>query len=109
MGIIMDINKIREALVKEAYPQTAEFEKTIDRLTLLGGEAKDLLLAWINYGIEPTFSNFEGINSKDLRERVGMKSAAIILAFDMLKKHPETASFYNKLINKRIRYQPQKL
>lgn len=109
MGISMDTNKIREALIKEAYPKTPEFEKTVDRLSHLEGEAKDMLLAWINYGIEPIFSNFEGINSDDLREKVGMKTAAIILAFDMLTKHPETTSFYERLIHKHLQYKPQKL
>ena len=105
----MDTNKIREALVNDTYPQTLELEMTVKRLSQLKGEAKDMLFAWINYGIEPIFSNFEGINSDDLREKVGMKTAAIILAFDMLTKHPETASFYERLIHKHLQYKPQRL
>lgn len=109
MGIIMDTDKIRDALYKDGYPHTPELEKTIDRLSLLEGEAKDMLLAWLNYGIEPKFENVGGINSNDLSQKVEMKSAAIILAFDMLIKYPETSSFYNELLTKRIQYQPQKL
>ena len=105
----MDTNKIRNALYMDGYPHTPELEKTIKRLSLLEGEAKDMLLAWVNYGIEPKFGNVEGINSNDLSQKVEMKSAAIILAFDMLVKYPETSSFYKRLLTKRMQYQPQKL
>lgn len=105
----MDTDKIRNALYMDGYPHTPELEKTIIRLSLLEGEAKDMLLAWVNYGIEPKFENVEGINSNDLSQKVEMKSVAIILAFDMLVKYPEMSSFYKRLLTKRIQYQPHKL
>lgn len=103
----MDKNVIKEALIKDGYPQSAEINDTVERLSLLQDESKDKLIGWLNFGIRPEFEPINGIDSSILRETLGMKEAAIILAYDMLKHHPETVTLFRKLTTNQVKYKPQ--
>ena len=99
-------DNIIQALLKEGYSQDSGFDETVDRLFSLEGEPHDMLAAWIRFDIEPKF-NCEGIDSTLLRSKKKKKNAAIILAFDMLKRFPESSLMFNKLMKQRTIYKPQ--
>lgn len=103
----MDKVAIKDALIRDGYPDNDATDVTVERLFNLQDESKDMLTGWLNYGVAPEFNSINGINSTDLRNKVEMKNGAIVLAFDMLVNHPETSSMFKKLINKQVKYKPQ--
>lgn len=105
--MIMDNDSLKSILIKEGYPNNSELDKTINRLLNLEGESKDMLIAWLSYHIQPDFEPINGISSALLRVRVGMKAPAIILAFDMLVRFPDSVVVFNKLINRNVIYKSQ--
>lgn len=104
----MDKVSLKSILLENGYPVNSELDDTVHRLLNLDGESKDMLIAWLKYHIQPKFEYINGITSTQLQERVGMKAPALILAFDMLTRFPESADIFSKLINKNVIYKPQK-
>lgn len=106
IGHNMNYTEIKTALLNDGYKDTPELDKTIRRLLFLDGEVKEMLHAWISYGIFPSFI-YQGIDSNTLHISLGMKAPAIILAFYMLQIQPKSKELYLRLLKRNIEYKLQ--
>ena len=103
----MTKDDIKIRLISIGYPQTPGLDQTVDRLIGFTGEPKEMLEAWMERVVVPEFDSIYGISSSFLREKLGMKDPAIIIAFAMLLDNPkENADYLKQLVEKRFDFNP---
>lgn len=85
----IDRQELKSRLLQEGYVEANGIESTIDRLLSLEGHANEMLNAWVLEGKVPEFEAIEGIDSRVLREKLGMKEPAVIISYWMLEKDPK--------------------
>lgn len=101
--------KLKERLLQEGYVEANGLNMTIERLANLKGNAFEMLVDWMDKGIQPEFEAIEGISSTMLREKLQMKEPAIILSYGMLLADPKNAAIRLKsLLSRRFYYHPKK-
>ncbi|MDE7414560.1 MAG: hypothetical protein K2N05_12345 [Muribaculaceae bacterium] len=89
---------VRMSLAELGYPDTAQTDATVGRLCSLREESHKLLMEWLRNEVPVTFSPIQGIDSTFLREILGMKEPAIIIAHQMLLDEPvENAKYFRQL------------
>lgn len=103
----MTREEIKNALLECGYPQTNGLERTLDRLLSLNGEPFDMLRGWVKFKILPNFDFSSQVNSQLLYDELCFKAPAIILAYDMLIKDPESEKLYIRLLTKNMIFNPQ--
>lgn len=93
-------NLIRMRLVEEGYSLSEATNQTIARLSSLKGKSLELLKDWLSNNLPVEFDPINGIDSTYLRNNLGMKEPAIIIAYEMLLREPEENSNYFKELAK---------
>lgn len=89
---------IRMRLAECGYPKTSQTDATVGRLCTLCKESRVLLIDWLRTNLPVSFSSIQGIDSTFLREQLGMKEPAIIIAHQMLLDDPvENAAYFRHL------------
>jgi hypothetical protein len=76
---ILNREELKARLITEGYPEHG-FEQTIDRLMNFDGKPKDMLKKWMETGKVPEFEAIQDIDIAFLRNKLGMKDTAIIIA-----------------------------
>lgn len=101
---------IKQCLLADGYADSQATNDTVLRLLSLKGKARVMLKEWVELGKEPQFESINGVDSCFLRQRLKMKSAALILAYAMLLDAPiENADYFKHLSNNIIGFYPSKL
>ena len=89
---------VRMRLAEIGYPDTEQTETTVGRLCSLREESRELLLNWLRTKSPVAFSPIQGVDSVFLRDNLGMKEPAIIIAHQMLLDDPnENAKYFRHL------------
>ena len=99
--------EIKHHILLEGYSSFSGTDKTVERLFALKGEPKEMLEAWIKFNISPSFKIDDELNSDMLYQRLDFKKPAVILAYDMLLRFPDSKKFYLNLLTKNMIYKPQ--
>ena len=98
----MDINQIKERLVKIGYADNANTDETAKRLNSLTGKPLELFQNWLFNDIMPCFEPINGIGSDFLIQRLNMKAPALGIAYAMLELEPEENAKYFKHLSENI-------
>ena len=89
---------VRMRLAEIGYPDSVQTDDTVGRLCSLREESHKLLMDWLRTEVQVTFSPIQGIDSTFLRDNLGMKEPAIIIAHQMLLDDPnENAKYFRHL------------
>ena len=101
--IIINKQELKSRLLEDGYVEENGLNATISHLLNLSEEPTRMLYDWIKTKKTPEFSEIYGISSDLLRQSVGMKEPAIIIAFDMLLTNPKRNSILlHNIIRKRV-------
>lgn len=102
-------NLIRMRLVEEGYIISDATNQTIARLSSLKGKSLDLLNDWLSNNNPVKFEPIHGITDSYLRDNLGMKEPAIIIAHEMLLLDPiENSKYFKELVKGRNLFKPNK-
>ena len=102
--ITIDKQDLTNRLLKEGYIKENGLDSTISHLLNLTEEPTRMLYEWMTTGKLPEFPEIHGISSKMLRQNIGMKEAAIIIAYDMLLTNPNRNSkLLHNMLTKKIK------
>lgn len=102
-------NLIRMRLVEEGYSLSEATNQTIARLSSLKGKSLELLKDWLSNNLPVEFDSINGINGTYLRNNLGLKEPAIIIAYEMLIREPEENSkYFKELVKGRNLFKPNK-
>lgn len=89
---------VRMRLAEIGYPDSVQTDDTVGRLCSLEEESRGLLMDWLRTESPVAFSPIQGIDSTFLRDYLGMKEPAIIIAHQMLLDDPnENAKYFRHL------------
>lgn len=102
-------NLIRMRLVEEGYKLSEAINQTISRLSNLKGKSLELLKDWLSNDAPVNFDPINDIDGEYLRNNLGMKEPAIIIAYEMLVREPEKNSkYFKELVKGRNLFTPNK-
>ncbi len=92
----MERVQLEKFLKGEGYDNPQILQNTTDKLLSLSGICANMLVDLVESGNLPTFASVNGVDDTYLRDRLQMKSPAIIIAYAMLLDDPIGGSEYFK-------------